>query len=199
MDVTYPFCNRVFWHNPTGCDLQSLPPSPRTSWGLSSPFEQILHEFTEALQKMQQLCPGSFVLGAADCNTQLKAMPNHVGPETGTNERLGDEECADLVLSAIATLGLTVPSSYVSLGPTRTPWPRQSQKQQPSVIDYLFSSPALKCTVHTANLPTPDTPTDHSLLGMTVHAPYANRKDRRQQFEAQQAQGNYWGKRLSSQ
>ena len=160
------------------------------------PFEQITQEFTQDIQNMQRQSPGSFVLGAADCNTQLKAMPGQVGPETGANERLGDEERADVLMHALAQLDLTAPSSYVNLGPTRTPWPNQSQHQKPSVIDYLFASPKLSCQIHTDNPPTPDTPTDHKPIGMTALAPYASRKDRRRQFEAQIAQGNFWGKRL---
>ena len=143
-----------------------------------APFEQITQEFTQDLQKMQRQSPGSFVLGAADCNTQLKVMPGQVGPETGANERLGDEERADVLMHALALLSLIAPSSYVNLGPTRTPWPKQSPHQKPSVIDYLFSSPKLYCKVHTDNLPTPDTPTDHKPIGRTAFAPHATRKDR---------------------
>ena len=161
-----------------------------------TPFEQITQDFIQDLQTMQQQTPGSFVLGAADCNTQLKAMPGHVGPETGANERLGDEERADVIMHALALLSLTAPSSYVNLGPTRTPWPKQSPYQKPSVIDYLFASPKIQYKVHVDNLPTPDTPTDHKPIGMTALAPHANRKDRRRQFEAQIAQRNFWGKRL---
>ena len=159
-------------------------------------FEQITQEFTQDLQTMQQQSPGSFVLGAADCNTQLREMPGQVGPENGANDRLGDEERADVLMQALALLSLTAPSSYVNLGPTRTPWPKQSPKQKPSVIDYLFASPKIDCQVHTDNLPTPDTPTDHKPIGMTAFAPHATRKDRRRQFETQIAQGNFWGRRL---
>ena len=162
-------------------------------------FEQITHDFTADLEDMQKQTPGSFILGAADCNTQLKAMPGHVGPENGANERPGDEDRADTLMHTLALLGLTAPSSYVNLGPTRTPWPKQSPKQHPSVIDYLFASPKLICRVHTEDRPTPDTSTDHTPIGMTVHAPYASRRDRRHQFEAQQAQRNFWGNRLPSQ
>ena len=164
-----------------------------------APFEHTLLEFSEALQDMQRQTPGSFVLGAADCNVQLKPMPGHVGSENGTSERPGDDERADLVMHAVAHLGLTVPSSYVDLGPTRTPWPGQCRTQQASVIDYLFASPNLICTVHEDDTPTPDTPTDHSPIGMKAQAPYASRRDRRQQFETQQAKGNFWGTRLPSQ
>ena len=161
-----------------------------------SPFEAILHDFTQDLQKMQQQTHGSFILGAADCNTQLKTMPGHVGPETGANDRLGDEEGADSIMHTLALLGLTAPSSYVNVGPTRSPWPQQSRVQHPSVIDYLFAGQKLNCKVHLHYLPTPDTPTDHKPIGMTALAPYASRKDRRLQFESQLAQHQFWGKRL---
>ena len=164
-----------------------------------APFEQTLHTFQEDLQRMQTSTPGSFVLGAADCNTQLRQMPGHVGPWTGTNDRLADLERTDLLLCALASLGLTVPSSYVDLGPTRTPWPGQAPSQQPSVIDYIFASPKIHCNMHCEDLPTPDTSTDHHPIGVTAQAPYASRRDRRQQFEAQQAGHSFWKDRLPAQ
>ena len=164
-----------------------------------APFEHTLQTFQEDLQRMQASSPGSFVLGAADCNTQLRPMPGHVGPWTGTNERLADQERTDLLLCTLASLGLTVPSSYVDLGPTRTPWPGQAPSQQPSVIDYIFASPKIHCKMHCHDLPTPDTSTDHHPIGLTAHAPYSNRRERRLQFQAQQAEKNLWKDRLPAQ
>ena len=163
-----------------------------------TPFEQILSEFHTALEIMQKATPGSFILGAADCNTQLLTVPDQVGPRTGTNERPHDQERADLIAHVLASVGLTVPSSYADLGPTRFPWEGQSTTQKPSVIDYLFASPKLITQMHTSDLPTPDTNTDHIPIGMTAHAPYASRRERRQQFESQQANAAYWKDRVST-
>ena len=178
--------------------LFSLYLPAQNSQGIA-PFEHTLQTFQEDLQRMQSNSPGSFVLGAADCNTQLRPMPGHVGPWTGASERLADQERTDLLHCALATLGLIAPSSYVDLGPTRTPWPGQAPSQQPSVIDYLFASPKIKCNVQSDNLPTPDTSTDHNPIGMVAYAPYASRRDRRKQFEAQQANNSYWKDRLPAQ
>ena len=159
-----------------------------------TPLKQILSEFHTALESMQKATPGSLILGAADCNTQLLPMPEHVGPRTGTN----DQDSADLIAHVLASVGLTVPSSYADLGPTRFPWDRQNTHQKPSVIDYLFANPKLITQMHTTNLPTPDANTDHTPLGMTAHAPYASRRDRRQQFEAQQTNAAYWKDRVTT-
>ena len=120
-----------------------------------APFEQTLHTFTQDLQTLQEQTPGSLILGGSDCNTQMREMPGHVGSRTGTVERPMDQERADALLHALATLGLKVPSSYVDVGPTRTPWPGQLPRQQPSVIDYLFSSTSLTCNTHTSHPPPP--------------------------------------------
>ena len=138
-----------------------------------------LHDFTQDLQSLHDSSPGSFIAGAADCNTQLREMPGHVGKCTGTIERSMDQPRADSLMHVLAQLNTKVPSSHVILGPTRTPWPGQRPKQQPSVIDYLFCSKKVSAKVLEGNTPTPDTNTDHQPLGMHIHAPYASRKDRR--------------------
>ena len=125
-------------------------------------------------------------------------MPDLVGPQTGTNDRPHDQDRADLIANVLASVGLTVPTSYVDLGPTRFPWAGQGTHQKPSVIDYIFASQKLITEVHTSHLPTPDTSTDHIPIGMTAHAPYASRRERRQLFESQQANAAYWKDRVPS-
>ena len=149
----------------------------------SSPFERVWEEFNQKLQEMQAHRPGSFVLGGADCNTQLRVQPGQVGGYNGANERPHDQERADLLLGTLAALGLTAPTSYHNLGPTRFPWPGQLPRQHPSVIDYIFASHQLHTKVHTTNPPQPATSTDHIPIGLTAHAPHRSRKDRRAQFE----------------
>ena len=164
-----------------------------------APFEQALWDFTVDLKKLHEDTPGSFILGGADCNTQLRKMDGHVGKWTGANERPADQERSDFILSSLATLGLNVPSSYVNLGATRIPWPGQKTQQKPSVIDYLFASSKLHYKMHTRDLPTPDTSTDHRPIGMTAYAPYASRKDRRRQFEQSPEVHERWRARLPAQ
>ena len=54
----------------------------------SDPFDRVLADFNQKLTDMQSHRPGSFILGGADCNTQLREQPGQVGEFNGTSERL---------------------------------------------------------------------------------------------------------------
>ena len=83
-----------------------------------------------------------------------------------------------------------VPSTFVDIGYTRQPWQGQRHKQQPSTIDFLFTSQKLHTTVHNNIHPQPATTTDHKPIGMTCHAPYGSRMERRRIFEHLLAQNH---------
>ena len=51
---------------------------------------------------MQKLTPGSFILGAWDCNKQLREMAGHVSPNTGAIDRPMDLDHTDLFLGVLA-------------------------------------------------------------------------------------------------
>ena len=154
---------------------------PFSSHGVAS-FESTLDNFTRDLAHMHSACPGAFIAGGADVNTQLAPMDGKVGRYTGAVERLADRERADALCHLLATADLKAPTSFQDLGPTRHPWPGQTS-QKPSVIDYILVSQRLHCEVVTDDLPTPHVTTDHSPVGATIWAPYASRRDRRRQFE----------------
>ena len=99
------------------------------------------------------------------------------------NNQWTEKELHDALQRLFCELDLKAPSSFCDLGPTRTPWPGQAAKQKPSVIDYLLTSQKSICTILTTDRSTPAIATDHSPIGMTVHAPYASRKHRRRLFE----------------
>ena len=153
-------------------------------------FAQTMQSFHEDLQAMQRRSPGSFVLGGADCNTQLRPLDPHIGPYVGTNERPMDLERADLLQGHVASLDLIVPSTFVDIGHTRYPWQGQRHKQQPSTIDFLFTSNKIHTTIHNNIHPQPATTTDHKPIGMTCHAPYGSRLERRRIFEHLLAQNH---------
>ena len=162
--------------------LFSLYLPPFSSHGAAS-FETTLDHFKTELESMQEASPGSFVLGGADCNTQLPQVESRVGPHTGTIDRPVDRDRGDVLQALLSSLDLKVPTSYANLGPTRIPWPGQLAKQKPSVIDYIMSSHKLHCQVITSDIPTPATATDHTPIGLTAFAPYKSRKERRRNFE----------------
>ena len=66
------------------------------------------------LQTMQEQTLGSFILRAADCNTQVREMPGHVGGMTRTSDRPIDQDRVDSLMHVLAHLGLKVTSSYVN-------------------------------------------------------------------------------------
>ena len=146
-------------------------------------FEDVLDAFQTELKSMQEAHPGSFVLGGADCNTELKPAKGHIGPYVGASDRPQDEDRSHQLLGLLSSAGLTAATSYVDLGPTRYPWEGLQPKQRPSTIDYIFTSSKLKYNIHTTHRPTPDTTTDHQPIGLTAKAPWKSRKDRRRQFE----------------
>ena len=159
-------------------------------------FEQALQDFDSSLEEMQRQFPGSFVLGGADCNTQLRALDGLVGDWNGAIERPHDQERADLLLGMLAVRGMKAPSSFTNLGPTRVPWTKKLPRQQGSVIDYLFATQKLETRIIQSAELEPSTTTDHKPLGMAVIAPHASRKDRRAQFEKNRAQKPEWTRRI---
>ena len=171
--------------------LFSLYLPPFSTHGAAS-FDEVLHCFARDLEDLQKTHPGSFVLGGADCNAQLRTVPGHIGTHVGTLERVQDRERADSLAALVATAGLKVPTTYVKhLGPTRFPWKGQADKQQASYIDHIFASNALHTRTHKEERPLPATTSDHLPVGLTATAPYRNRRERRRQFEKYLAQPDH--------
>ena len=146
-------------------------------------FEEVLAQFQIDLQTMHQASPGSFILGGTDGNTELRETGGLIGRYNGTGERPQDLERTDSFQGFLSAVGVKASSSYYDFGPTRYPWPGQSDKQAPSVIDYIVASPKLITKPLTKDLPIIDVATDHRPIGMEAQAPYKSRKDRRRQFE----------------
>ena len=109
--------------------------------------------------------------------------PGLVGKYTGTFDRPIDQDRRTPVLSLLADLGLKLPHTFAKTGPTRYPWPGQGPKQKPSQMDFIFASHKLHTKIIQDDKPTPATSTDHRPIGLTAHAPYASRTNRRRQFE----------------
>ena len=160
--------------------LFSLYLPPHAAHSVDS-FEETLESFTKDLGSLHHSSPGSFVLGGGDCNVQPIPTQDLVGSFVGTLDRACDQERQGQLTALLAGMGMKLPTTFADTGPTRTPWP--GQKQQPSKIDFIFCSSKLTTKLHTDDLPTPCTSTDHKPVGLTAHAPYASRKERRRQFE----------------
>ena len=146
-------------------------------------FEDVLETFQTELKYLQDAHPGSFVLGGADCNTELKPAKGLIGPHVGASDRPQDEDRSHLVMGLLSSAGLTAATTYTNLGPTRFPWEGLQPKQKPSVIDYIFTSSRITSHTYQTHRPTPDTTTDHTPIGLLAKAPWKSRKDRRRQFE----------------
>ena len=146
-------------------------------------FAQVVLSFEQDVEVFQKNCPGLFVLGGGDFNTQLAPQAGPTGRFVGSGERAWERERSDTILATLAHMNLKLPNTFASYGPTRRPWDGKQGRDTASTIDFLF------CTESTVSLlwperQAPGISSDHRPIGAGFLAPaQQNRKQRKRLFK----------------